>query len=247
MSFNMLEIQDLNKRFGNVVVAQSLSFEVKKGEAFGIVGPNGAGKSTLLNLVNGNEIQDSGDIVFNGVNLNNLKSSQRSSLGIARTFQIPRPFSEMSVFENVLVATNFNSKKDSAKNRQLQAIDSIERTGLGEYFNTPAGKLRLLDRKRLELSRAVASNPQLILLDEIAGGLTDSELPVLLNIIRQLKSDGVTIIWIEHIVHALVSVVDRLMCIAGGSVIDIGEPQKVLQSPKVIELYLGDDFQIGSE
>jgi branched-chain amino acid transport system ATP-binding protein len=247
MTVNMLEIRDLNKRFGNVVVAQSLSFEVKKGEAFGIVGPNGAGKSTLLNLVNGNEIQDSGDIVFNGVNLNSLKSSQRSSLGIARTFQIPRPFSEMSVFENVLVATNFNSKKDSAKNRQLQAIESIERTGLGEYFNTPAGKLRLLDRKRLELSRAVASNPQLILLDEIAGGLTDSELPVLLNIIRQLKSDGVTIIWIEHIVHALVSVVDRLMCIAGGSVIDIGEPEKVLQSPKVIELYLGDDFQIGSE
>jgi len=247
MTVNMLEIRDLNKRFGNVVVAQSLSFEVKKSEAFGIVGPNGAGKSTLLNLVNGNEIQDSGDIVFNGVNLNNLKSSQRSSLGIARTFQIPRPFSEMSVFENVLVATNFNSKKDSAKNRQLQAIESIERTGLGDYFNTPAGKLRLLDRKRLELSRAVASNPQLILLDEIAGGLTDSELPVLLNIIRQLKSDGVTIIWIEHIVHALVSVVDRLMCIAGGSVIDIGEPEKVLQSPKVIELYLGDDFQIGSE
>jgi branched-chain amino acid transport system ATP-binding protein len=247
MTVNMLEIRELNKRFGNVVVAQSLSFDVKKGEAFGIVGPNGAGKSTLLNLVNGNEIQDSGDIVFNGVNLNNLKSSQRSSLGIARTFQIPRPFSEMSVFENVLVATNFNSKKDSAKNRQLQAIESIERTGLGEYFNTPAGKLRLLDRKRLELSRAVASNPQLILLDEIAGGLTDSELPVLLNIIRQLKSDGVTIIWIEHIVHALVSVVDRLMCIAGGSVIDIGEPEKVLQSPKVIELYLGDDFQIGSE
>jgi branched-chain amino acid transport system ATP-binding protein len=247
MTVNMLEIRELNKRFGNVVVAQSLSFDVKKGEAFGIVGPNGAGKSTLLNLVNGNEIQDSGDIVFNGVNLNNLKSSQRSSLGIARTFQIPRPFSEMSVFENVLVATNFNSKKDSAKNRQLQAIESIERTGLGDYFNTPAGKLRLLDRKRLELSRAVASNPQLILLDEIAGGLTDSELPVLLNIIRQLKSDGVTIIWIEHIVHALVSVVDRLMCIAGGSVIDIGEPEKVLQSPKVIELYLGDDFQIGSE
>lgn len=247
MTINMLEIHELNKRFGNVVVAQSLSFEVKKGEAFGIVGPNGAGKSTLLNLVNGNEIQDSGDIVFNGTKLNNLKSSQRSSLGIARTFQIPRPFSDMSVFENVLVATNFNSKKDSAKNRQTQAIEAIERTGLGDYFNTPAGKLRLLDRKRLELSRAVASDPQLILLDEIAGGLTDSELPVLLEIIRQLKSDGVTIIWIEHIVHALVSVVDRLMCIAGGSVIDIGEPQKVLASPKVIELYLGDDFQIGGE
>jgi branched-chain amino acid transport system ATP-binding protein len=247
MSNNLLEIRDLNKSFGSVVVAQSLSFAVKKGEAFGIVGPNGAGKSTLLNLINGNEIQNSGDIFFEDSNINKLKPAQRSSLGIARTFQIPRPFSDMSVFENVLVATNFAPQKDSSKVRQQNALAAIERTGLSEFFNTPAGKLRLLDRKRLELSRAVASNPRIILLDEIAGGLTDSELPVLLNIINQLKHDGVTIIWIEHIVHALVSVVDRLMCIAGGSVIAIGDPNEVLASPKVIELYLGDDFQIAGE
>jgi branched-chain amino acid transport system ATP-binding protein len=247
MSNNLLEIRDLNKSFGSVVVAQSLSFEVKKGEAFGIVGPNGAGKSTLLNLINGNEIQNSGDIFFEDANINKLKPAQRSSLGIARTFQIPRPFSDMSVFENVLVATNFAPQKETAKVRQQNALAAIERTGLSEFFNTPAGKLRLLDRKRLELSRAVASNPRLILLDEIAGGLTDAELPVLLNIINQLKNDGVTIIWIEHIVHALVSVVDRLMCIAGGSVIAIGDPNEVLASPKVIELYLGDDFQIAGE
>jgi branched-chain amino acid transport system ATP-binding protein len=247
MSSDLIEIKDLNKSFGSVVVAQSLSFAVKQGEAFGIVGPNGAGKSTLLNLINGNEIQDSGDIFFDTSNVNKLKPAQRSSLGISRTFQIPRPFSDMTVFENVLVATNFAPHKESAKIRQQNAIAAIERTGLSDFFNTPAGKLRLLDRKRLELSRAVASNPRIILLDEIAGGLTDSELPSLLNIITNLKNDGVTIIWIEHIVHALVSVVDRLMCIAGGNIIAIGDPREVLSSPKVIELYLGNDFQIAGE
>lgn len=247
MSENLLEVADLNKRFGSVIVAQSLSFHVQKGEALGIVGPNGAGKSTLLNLINGNEISDSGALNFDGKALNALSSSQRSKLGIARTFQIPRPFSGMTVFENVLVATNFAPENLSSKQREQRALDAIERTGLGEYMNTPAGKLRLLDRKRLELSRAVATNPRLILLDEIAGGLTDTELPILLNIIKQMKSKGLTIIWIEHIVHALVSVVDRLMCIAGGNVIAIGEPRAVLADPKVIELYLGDDFEIAGQ
>ena len=247
MSENLLEVADLNKRFGSVIVAQSLSFHVRKGEALGIVGPNGAGKSTLLNLINGNEVLDSGALNFDGKTLKSLSSSQRSKLGIARTFQIPRPFSGMTVFENVLVATNFAPEKLSSKQREQRALDAIERTGLGEYMNTPAGKLRLLDRKRLELSRAVATNPRLILLDEIAGGLTDTELPILLNIIKQMKSEGVTIIWIEHIVHALVSVVDRLMCIAGGNVIAIGEPRAVLADPKVIELYLGDDFEIAGQ
>ena len=247
MSENLLEVAGLNKRFGSVIVAQSLSFHVRKGEVLGIVGPNGAGKSTLLNLINGNEILDSGALNFAGKALNTLSSSQRSKLGIARTFQIPRPFSGMTVFENVLVATNFAPEKLSSKQRQQRALDAIERTGLGEYMNTPAGKLRLLDRKRLELSRAVATNPRLILLDEIAGGLTDTELPILINIIKQMKSEGVTIIWIEDIVHTLVSVVDRLMCIAGGNVIAIGEPRAVLADPKVIELYLGDDFEIAGQ
>ena len=247
MSERLLEVADLNKRFGNVIVAQSLSFHVQNGEALGIVGPNGAGKSTLLNLINGNESLDSGSLTFADASLNKLSSAQRSKLGIARTFQIPKPFSGMTVFENVLVATNFAPEKLSAKEREKRALDAIERTGLAEYMNTPAGKLRLLDRKRLELSRAVATNPRLILLDEIAGGLTDTELPILINIIKEMKSQGVTIIWIEHIVHALVSVVDRLMCIAGGNVIAIGEPRAVLADPKVIELYLGDDFEIAGQ
>lgn len=247
MSETLLEVADLNKRFGNVVVAQSLSFQVRKGEALGIVGPNGAGKSTLLNLINGNEALDSGTLTFEDESLNKLSSAQRSKLGIARTFQIPKPFSGMTVFENVLVAGNFAPEKLRSKEREQRALEAIERTGLAEYMNTPAGKLRLLDRKRLELSRAVATNPRLILLDEIAGGLTDTELPILINIIKEMKSQGVTIIWIEHIVHALVSVVDRLMCIAGGNVIAIGEPRAVLADSKVIELYLGDDFEIAGQ
>lgn len=247
MSETLLEVAVLNKRFGNVVVAQSLSFQVRKGEALGIVGPNGAGKSTLLNLINGNEALDSGTLTFEDESLNKLSSAQRSKLGIARTFQIPKPFSGMTVFENVLVASNFAPEKLRSKEREQRALEAIERTGLAEYMNTPAGKLRLLDRKRLELSRAVATNPRLILLDEIAGGLTDTELPILINIIKEMKSQGVTIIWIEHIVHALVSVVDRLMCIAGGNVIAIGEPRAVLADSKVIELYLGDDFEIAGQ
>lgn len=247
MSNNLLEIRNLNKKFGNVIVAQALNFEVKSGEALGIVGPNGAGKSTLLNLINGGVIQDSGDIFFENENLNRISASKRANKGIARTYQIPRPFADMTVFENVLVATNFSNNKDSAQLRKENAINAIEQTGMSQYFNTPAGKLRLLDRKRLELSRAYASNPRLILLDEIAGGLTDSELPVLLEIIRTMNKSGVTVIWIEHIVHALVSVVDRLMCIAGGSVIAIGDPHEVLNNSKVIELYLGEDFDITGE
>jgi branched-chain amino acid transport system ATP-binding protein len=245
MSSNALDLINLNKKFGRVIVAEGISFEVKSGEAFGIVGPNGAGKSTLLNLINGTEMLDSGEINFEGQRINNLSSAQRNHKGIARTFQIPRPFADMTVYENVLVGSTFQGNKMSHKAKSDLAIHSIERAGLTNFFNMPAGKLRLLDRKRLELARALACQPKVLLLDEIAGGLTDSELPILLNIIRDLNSQGVTIIWIEHIVHALVSVVNRLMCIAGGKVIAIGEPNAVLTDPKVIELYLGSDFEMG--
>ena len=240
-----LTVSGLNKKFGRVIVAEGISFDVKAGEAFGIVGPNGAGKSTLLNLINGTEPNDSGEILFHGEPLNSLDPAERTHKGIARTFQIPKPFSEMTVYENVLVGSTFLKSHHSRHERSELAIDAITRAGLTPFFNTPAGKLRLLDRKRLELARSLACQPKLLLLDEIAGGLTDAELPVLLEIIRELNASGVAIVWIEHIVHALVSVVDRLMCIAGGKVIAIGDPHTVLEDPKVIEIYLGSDFQVG--
>ena len=242
---NLLSVAQIHKRFGRVVVADGITFDVRNGEALGIVGPNGAGKSTLLNLINGNETLDAGEISFRNESLNSLNPAERNHKGIARTFQIPKPFADMTVYENVLVGSTFQGKRLINKRASEIAIESISRTGLEEYFNTPAGKLRLLDRKRLELARALACQPQVLLLDEIAGGLTDSELPILLNIIRELNAGGVTIIWIEHIVHALVSVVHRLMCIAGGELIAIGKPQEVLANSKVIELYLGSDFEIG--
>lgn len=242
---NLLSISQIHKRFGRVVVADGITFDVKKGEALGIVGPNGAGKSTLLNLINGNEPLDSGDIIFQNESLNSLAPAERNHKGIARTFQIPKPFADMTVFENVLVGSTFQGKRVNHKQASEIALESISRAGLAAFFNTPAGKLRLLDRKRLELARALACQPQVLLLDEIAGGLTDSELPILLEIIRELNASGVTIIWIEHIVHALVSVVHRLMCIAGGELIAIGKPEEVLENSKVIELYLGSDFEVG--
>ena len=245
MSPQLLKVSDLNKRFGRVVVADGISFEVNKGEAFGIVGPNGAGKSTLLNLINGTESIDSGEIFFGEDKLNSLDPADRARLGIARTFQIPRPFADMSVFENVLVGSTFTRVERNRSVTHELVIESISRAGLLTHVNTPAGKLRLLDRKRLELARALACEPKILLLDEIAGGLTDAELPILLDVIRGLNASGVTIIWIEHIVHALVSVVSRLMCIAGGQVIAVGDSHSVLNNAKVIELYLGNDFSEG--
>ena len=245
MSAQLLKVSDLNKRFGRVVVADGISFEVNQGEAFGIVGPNGAGKSTLLNLINGSESIDSGEIYFGEEKLNSLDPADRARLGIARTFQIPRPFADMSVFENVLVGSTFTRADFNRSVTNELVIESISRAGLLDHINTPAGKLRLLDRKRLELARALACEPKILLLDEIAGGLTDAELPILLDVIRGLNASGVTIIWIEHIVHALVSVVSRLMCIAGGQVIAVGDSRSVLNDAKVIELYLGNDFSEG--
>jgi len=245
VSAQLLKVSNLNKRFGRVVVADGISFEVGKGEAFGIVGPNGAGKSTLLNLINGTETIDSGEIFFGEEKLNSLDPASRAQLGIARTFQIPRPFADMSVFENVLVGSTFTRADRNRSTTNELVIESISRAGLLAHVNTPAGKLRLLDRKRLELARALACEPKILLLDEIAGGLTDAELPILLDVIRGLNASGVTIIWIEHIVHALVSVVSRLMCIAGGQVIAVGDSRSVLNDAKVIELYLGNDFSEG--
>jgi branched-chain amino acid transport system ATP-binding protein len=247
VSAQLLKVSNLNKRFGRVVVADGISFEVGKGEAFGIVGPNGAGKSTLLNLINGTETIDSGEIFFGEEKLNSLDPASRAQLGIARTFQIPRPFADMSVFENVLVGSTFTRADRNRSATNELVIESISRAGLLTHINTPAGKLRLLDRKRLELARALACEPKILLLDEIAGGLTDAELPILLDVIRGLNASGVTIIWIEHIVHALVSVVSRLMCIAGGQVIAVGDSRSVLNDAKVIELYLGNDFSEGQD
>jgi branched-chain amino acid transport system ATP-binding protein len=240
----MLEVRGLSKRFGNVVTAEDVTFDVKEGTALGIVGPNGAGKSTLLSLITGVLPSDSGTITFDGRNITSESAASRTKAGIARSFQIPRPFIDMSVFENVYVGATFGGGFHGQVGYEA-AVRALETTGLMHLSEKPAGQLRLLDRKRLELARALATNPRLILLDEIAGGLTEKELPPLIDLIRGLRDSGVTVVWIEHIVHALTAVVDELMCLALGRVLAIGDPQEVMRSPEVIEVYLGSTFDLG--
>ena len=240
----MLEVRGLSKKFGNVVTAEDVTFDVKEGTALGIVGPNGAGKSTLLSLITGVLPSDSGTITFDGRNITSESAASRTKAGIARSFQIPRPFIDMSVFENVYVGATFGGGFHGQIGYEA-AVRALETTGLMHLSEKPAGQLRLLDRKRLELARALATNPRLILLDEIAGGLTEKELPPLIDLIRGLRDSGVTVVWIEHIVHALTAVVDELMCLALGRVLAIGDPQEVMRSPEVIEVYLGSTFDLG--
>ena len=234
----LLRADGLAKRFGRVTTANSVSFHVGAGEVLGVVGPNGAGKSTLLDLVNGGQRPDAGRIVFDDHDVTSLDAAARGRRGIARTHQIPRPFGGLTVFENVLVGASFagQTRRGAAYDR---AHEAIETSGLRHVENVQAGSLRLLDRKRLELARALATSPRLLLLDEIAGGLTDRELPELIDVIARLRDSGMAIIWIEHIVHALLQVVDRLMCLAMGDVVATGDPRTVMSSPEVTEVYLG--------
>jgi branched-chain amino acid transport system ATP-binding protein len=230
----ILSLEGVNKSFGALQVADSIGFDLPHGQALGIIGPNGAGKSTLFNLIGGALPVSSGAIRFDGVDITRLSANQRCRLGIARSFQIPHPFTGMSVYENLLVAAAFGGggRTDGVR-------DILARTGLLEKANLQAGKLSLLDRKRLELARALATQPKLLLLDEIAGGLTEGECLALVQTIGEIRDSGVSIIWIEHIVHALVAVVERLIVIDFGKIIAQGPPKEVMAMPLVQEIYMG--------
>lgn len=234
----LLTVSGLCKSFGAVVVADNLSFEVHPGEALGIVGPNGAGKTTLFNLIAGAQSADSGRIEFDGQLFNRLSSAQRRRKGIARSFQIPQPFGGMSVFENTLVAAT-TSGGQALTQANKDCFDILERTGLAAKVNVLARDLTLLERKRLELARAMSASPRLILLDEIAGGLSEHECHALVDAVREVQQSGVTIIWIEHVVRALLAVVDRIMVLDFGRKIADGEPQTVMRSQVVREIYMG--------
>ena len=235
---SVLRLVNLNKSFGALVVADSVTMDVMRDEALGIIGPNGAGKSTLFNLIAGNISADSGSIEFNGADVTSTPTMQRTKAGIGRTFQIPQPFENMTVFENLLAAAAFGQDRPEA---QLvdECAEILEKTGLLTQANLPAGKLSLLERKRLELSRALATRPKLLLLDEIAGGLTEAECQSLVGTIRDIHARGVTIVWIEHVLHALTSVVERLVVLDFGRIIASGAPDKVIMMDEVREIYLG--------
>ncbi|MGA8692497.1 MAG: ABC transporter ATP-binding protein [Xanthobacteraceae bacterium] len=234
----LLALEQISKRFGAIVVAERVGLQLAEGEALGIIGPNGAGKTTLFGIISGSIAPDSGRVVYAGRDITGLPPARRCALGIGRSFQIPQPFGGMSVFENLVVAAAFGGGQ-----RERDAYEScmaiLERCGLVNKANRLAGSLTLLDRKRLELARALASQPAVLLLDEVAGGLTEHECQALIALIREIRQGGVSIVWIEHVVHALLASIDRLLVLHNGAFIADGEPQAVIRSPQVAEIYMG--------
>jgi branched-chain amino acid transport system ATP-binding protein len=234
----ILELSGVSKSFGAIVVADNIDFAVQNGEALGVIGPNGAGKSTLFNLISGNLAVASGNIRFDGRDVTIMPPMQRCFAGMGRTFQIPQPFERLTVFENLLVAGAFGAQSDEAEMTDFCAEILVE-TGLIAKANALAGSLSLLERKRLELARALATKPKLLLLDEIAGGLTEGECRQLVATIRSVHQRGIAVIWIEHVLHALTAVVERILVLNFGKVLGIGEPQEIMASREVREIYLG--------
>jgi branched-chain amino acid transport system ATP-binding protein len=234
----MLELVSLSRSFGGLVVIRELNFKIEEGEVIGILGPNGAGKTTLFNLIAGVLAPSDGRILLRNRDITRLKPWGRCQLGIGRTYQVPKPFSQMTTFENVLVAATHGGNMGVARAKK-RAEEVLTRVGLADRARTSAGQLALLDLKRLELAKAFALEPRLLLLDEIAGGLTEPECDMLLAIIRDIHSSGVTIVWIEHVIHALRRLVTRLVVLAGGSFIANGAPNDVLADRIVREAYLG--------
>jgi branched-chain amino acid transport system ATP-binding protein len=234
----LLDLQDLQKSYGALAVTQNFSLTVQAGDLVGILGPNGAGKTTLFNQITGTVRPDHGEVWFDGVNVTRMDASKRCQMGIARSFQVPHPFVGMTVYENILVGATFGRSKFDP---QKLALGVMDKTGMGAKANVLAGNLTLLDRKRLEMARALAADPKLLLLDEIAGGLTDSECISLLNTIRDVHATGVTIIWIEHVVHALMSVAKRLVVVDFGRKVTEGDPAEVMASAAVRSIYMGED------
>jgi branched-chain amino acid transport system ATP-binding protein len=238
----MLEGKQIDKSFGAFQVLDDVDFRAWPGEAVGIVGPNGAGKTTLFGVFAGAFPPTHGSIRLDGADITNMSAAARNRAGIGRTHQVPRPFLDMTVFENVLVAAT-NGGRCSGSAAEDCAAQTLETCGLLDDANRQASALGLLDRKRLELARALATCPRILLLDEIGGGLTEAELRLLIDLIGTLKADGLTIVWIEHILHALLKIIDRLVCMNAGAVIADGVPRDVMENREVMRAYLGSGVE----
>jgi branched-chain amino acid transport system ATP-binding protein len=234
----ILALDKISKRFGAIVIADAIDLALAPGEALGIIGPNGAGKTTLFGIMTGTIAPDAGRVLFEGADITRASPSRRCRMGIARSFQIPQPFGDMTVFENLVVAAAFGAGRRE-RDAYAPCMDILAQCGLAAAANRRAGSLTLLDRKRLELARALATNPRVLLLDEVAGGLTESECATLVALMKDLRQSGLSIIWIEHVVHALLAAIDRLVVLHGGTFIAQGDPQSVIRSAAVADIYLG--------
>jgi len=241
---DILNVENLAISFGSNTVLKDLSFSVEENEVLGIIGPNGAGKTVLLNILTGILKPDAGRIVYKGGDITHAKITERTRMGIGRTFQVPRSFEGMSVFENIMVG-GVCGQGLAEKDAGASAAEILENIGLSEKAELLAGSLGLLDRKRLEIGIALASKPDLLLIDEAAGGLTESEVASILDIVRGAKEKGVSIIWIEHVLQTMIEGTDRTLCVAEGRNVICGNPREVMDSPEVHAVYLGTEDDDG--
>lgn len=236
----ILKFENVSSGYERVRILNGLSFEVEEGEVFGVIGPNGCGKTTMLNTLAGLIRIDGGKIIFDDKDISAGPPFARCKMGIGRTFQVPRPFSQMTVLENVLVAAVHGAEKNRYKGERY-AKKCLEMVGLSDKAKFHAGELTLMDRKKLEIARALGTEPRLLLLDEVAAGLTEPEVEEVMKLVATLRGENYTIIWIEHIIETMVNATDRLMCMAEGRNVITGDPEEVINSPIVQELYLGID------
>jgi branched-chain amino acid transport system ATP-binding protein len=236
----ILTVEKLTKSFGRLTALDNLSLKVNQGEILGIIGPNGAGKTTLFNLITGEIKPDRGKVLFNGTDVTFVQTYKKCRMGLARTYQVPRPFLNMSVLENILVGGVYGAGMGYGQSIK-KCEEILEKTGLLSKRDVLAESLTLLDRKRLEMAKALSTRPTLLLVDEVAGGLTESEVEEVLEIIRSARRDGITVLWVEHIMMAMQKGPDRLLVMDFGKKLFYGTPEEALGSKEVQEVYLGTE------
>ena len=235
----LLEVRGVSKRFGGLLAVADVSFTLYEGEILGLIGPNGAGKTTLFNVVNGVYKSDGGSIAFCGKDITGRSPDQVVHLGLARTHQIVRPLQGMSVLENVIVGACFGREYQSMHDARATALEVLERVGLASRTNSPARALTLASKKRLEVARALAAKPKLLLLDEVLAGLNPTEIAQMIELVRSIRDSGVSVFMIEHVMQAIMNLSDRIVVLNLGRKIAEAPPAEVMQNADVVEAYLG--------
>jgi branched-chain amino acid transport system ATP-binding protein len=236
----ILQVQDVTKRFGGLQALTEVTFDLHTGEILGLIGPNGAGKTTLFNVINGVYTPERGRVTFRGKDTTGLPSYEVARLGLARTHQVVRPLHDLSVRENVMVGACYGREKHSLKEARRLADGALTKVDLIDRADQPSGSLNVSQKKRLELARALAARPYLLLLDEVLAGLNPSEIAAMMETIRSIREDGISILMIEHVMQAIMSISDRILVLDYGMLIATGSPEEVANNPQVIEAYLGD-------